>query len=111
MQLSIYGGARATEIRAVMTAATGDDFLVLSGISKRYGGVRALENVDFSCGRGKIHSVLGENGAGKSTLIEIIAGVVPPDAGELRLDGASAISATRRRPRRPALFASSRNCR
>ncbi len=71
-----------------MTAATGDQFLVLSGISKRYGGVRALENVDFGCGRGKIHAVLGENGAGKSTLIKIIAGVVAPDAGELRLDGA-----------------------
>ena len=70
-----------------MTAAAGADFLVLSGISKRYGGVLALDNVDFSCGRGKIHAVLGENGAGKSTLIKIIAGVVPPDAGELRLDG------------------------
>jgi len=71
-----------------MTAATAADFLVLSGISKRYGGVRALENVDFSCRRGTIHAVLGENGAGKSTLIKIIAGVVPPDAGELRFDGA-----------------------
>ena len=70
-----------------MTASTGGQFLVLSGISKRYGGVRALENVDFACGRGKIHAVLGENGAGKSTLIKIIAGVVAPDAGELRLDG------------------------
>jgi len=71
-----------------MTAATGGQFLVLSGISKRYGGVRALENVDFACKRGEIHAVLGENGAGKSTLIKIIAGVVAPDAGELRLDGA-----------------------
>ena len=71
-----------------MTAATAADFLVLSGISKRYGGVRALENVDFSCGRGTIHAVLGENGAGKSTLIKIVAGVVQPDAGELRFDGA-----------------------
>ena len=69
-----------------MSAATGADFLVLSGISKRYGGVRALENVDFNCGRGTIHAVLGENGAGKSTLIKIIAGVVRPDAGELHLD-------------------------
>ena len=69
-----------------MSAATGADFLVLSGISKRYGGVRALENVDFNCGRGTIHAVLGENGAGKSTLIKIIAGVVRPDAGELYLD-------------------------
>src|SRR5690242_18839235 len=71
-----------------MTAATAADFLVLSGISKRYGGVRALENVDFRCRRGTIHAVLGENGAGKSTLIKIIAGVVAPDAGELRFDGA-----------------------
>lgn len=51
-------------------------FLALSGISKRYAGVRALEGVDFACERGKIHAVLGENGAGKSTLIKIIAGVV-----------------------------------
>jgi ribose transport system ATP-binding protein len=71
-----------------MTAATGGQFLVLSGISKRYGGVRALENVDLACGRGKIHAVLGENGAGKSTLIKIIAGVVAPETGELRLDSA-----------------------
>jgi ribose transport system ATP-binding protein len=62
-------------------------FLTLSGISKRYGGVRALDGVDFACERGKIHAVLGENGAGKSTLIKIIAGVVKPDAGSMRLAG------------------------
>jgi ribose transport system ATP-binding protein len=61
--------------------------LTLSGISKRYAGVRALEGVDFACERGKIHAVLGENGAGKSTLIKIIAGVVQPDAGTMRLAG------------------------
>ncbi len=60
---------------------------MLSGISKRYAGVQALENVDFACERGKIHAVLGENGAGKSTLIKIVAGVVQPDAGRMRLDG------------------------
>ncbi|MGA7810941.1 sugar ABC transporter ATP-binding protein [Bradyrhizobium sp.] len=63
-------------------------FLQLSGISKRYAGVRALEGVDFGCARGKIHAVLGENGAGKSTLIKIIAGVVQPDAGRMQLGGA-----------------------
>ena len=42
------------------------DFLVFSQISKRYGGVRALENVDFRCGRGRIHAVLGENDVCKS---------------------------------------------
>jgi ribose transport system ATP-binding protein len=62
-------------------------FLALSGISKRYAGVRALEGVDFACERGKIHAVLGENGAGKSTLIKIIAGVVQPDSGSMRLAG------------------------
>src|SRR5690349_8959590 len=62
-------------------------FLTLSGISKRYAGVRALQDVDFSCERGKIHAVLGENGAGKSTLIKIIAGVVQPDSGRMSLAG------------------------
>src|SRR6202167_2284327 len=71
-----------------MPASTGDEFLALSGIAKRYGGVRALEGVDFSCASGKTHAVLGENGAGKSTLIKIVAGVVRPDAGSMRLDGA-----------------------
>jgi ribose transport system ATP-binding protein len=62
-------------------------FLELAGIAKRYGGVRALEDVDFACERGSIHAVLGENGAGKSTLIKIIAGVVQPDTGTMRLEG------------------------
>jgi ribose transport system ATP-binding protein len=62
-------------------------FLELAGVSKRYGGVRALERVDFACAKGSIHAVLGENGAGKSTLIKIVAGVVRPDEGAVRLEG------------------------
>ena len=69
-------------------------FLTLTGISKRYAGVRALEAVDLACERGKIHAVLGENGAGKSTLIKIIAGVVQPDAGTMCLDGNNVSFAT-----------------
>ena len=61
--------------------------LQLSGISKHFQGVRALEGVDFACRRGSIHAILGENGAGKSTLIKIVSGVLQPDAGEMRLDG------------------------
>ncbi|MCK1711743.1 MULTISPECIES: sugar ABC transporter ATP-binding protein [unclassified Bradyrhizobium] len=69
-------------------------FLELAGISKRYAGVRALEGVDLACERGKIHAVLGENGAGKSTLIKIIAGVVQPDSGRMRLAGSEVSFAT-----------------
>jgi len=61
--------------------------LSMEGISKHYGGVRALEEGQFACDRGRIHALLGENGAGKSTLIKILAGVVQPDSGSIVLDG------------------------
>jgi ribose transport system ATP-binding protein len=59
----------------------------MEGVSKRYGGVRALEEARLECGRGRIHAVLGENGAGKSTLIKVMAGVVQPDAGAMQFEG------------------------
>jgi ribose transport system ATP-binding protein len=62
---------------------------VMQGVSKRYGGVRALQDADLVVEAGRIHAVLGENGAGKSTLIKIMAGVVAPDAGRMLLDGAA----------------------
>ena len=60
----------------------------MRAISKRYGGVTALDQVDFACAAGSIHAVLGENGAGKSTLIKAIAGVVQPDTGQMSFAGA-----------------------
>jgi ribose transport system ATP-binding protein len=59
----------------------------MEGVSKRYGGVVALDAVDFTCERGRIHAILGENGAGKSTLIKVIAGIVQPDEGTMALAG------------------------
>ncbi|WP_269586292.1 sugar ABC transporter ATP-binding protein [Roseibium sp. Sym1] len=59
----------------------------MTGISKRYGGVRALQDVDFEVRPGSIHALLGENGAGKSTLIKVLSGVVQPDSGTIELDG------------------------
>ena len=59
----------------------------MRGVSKRYGGVRALEGAELVIESGRIHAVLGENGAGKSTLIKIMAGVVAPDEGTMLLDG------------------------
>lgn len=61
--------------------------LALHGVSKRFGGVRALDHVDFDLKAGEIHALLGENGAGKSTLIKILGGIYTPDAGSLFLDG------------------------
>jgi len=59
----------------------------MEGISKRYGGVHALDQADLVVRAGKVHAILGENGAGKSTLIKIMAGVVAPDAGRMLLEG------------------------
>ena len=56
------------------------------GISKRFGAVQALSGVDFDVVDGKVNGLVGANGAGKSTLLKIIAGALPPDSGELRLD-------------------------
>ncbi|HVO06794.1 MAG TPA: sugar ABC transporter ATP-binding protein [Burkholderiaceae bacterium] len=60
---------------------------VMQGISKRYGGVRALQDAHLTVEAGRIHAVLGENGAGKSTLIKIMAGVVAPDEGRMLMEG------------------------
>ena len=57
------------------------------GVSKRFGAVPALQGVDFDVVEGKVNGLVGANGAGKSTLLKIIAGALPPDAGEIKLDG------------------------
>jgi ribose transport system ATP-binding protein len=59
----------------------------MEGISKRYGGVRALEKAELTVHAGRVHAILGENGAGKSTLIKVMSGVVKPDEGRMLLDG------------------------
>ena len=61
--------------------------LKISGISKRFPGVQALQDVTFEVQERSIHAVLGENGAGKSTLMQIIAGVHQPDAGTIEFHG------------------------
>jgi ribose transport system ATP-binding protein len=57
------------------------------GISRSFGGVRALSDAAFSAGFGEVHALVGENGAGKSTLIKIMCGVLRADSGRLRLRG------------------------
>lgn len=60
----------------------------MAGIGKSYFATRALDNVDFSCVGGEVHALVGLNGAGKSTLMKVLGGVVQPDEGSVRVDGA-----------------------
>jgi simple sugar transport system ATP-binding protein len=62
-------------------------FIEMRGISKRFGGVRALVEVSFSIRAAEIHCLAGENGCGKSTLIKILSGVHAPDEGQIVLEG------------------------
>jgi ribose transport system ATP-binding protein len=73
--------------RVAAMAMTNNPVLVAQGLSKRYGGVQALDDVGFELRAAEIHGLCGENGAGKSTLVKILGGFVAPDAGELRIDG------------------------
>ena len=59
----------------------------MRGITKRFGGVLALDRVDFDLLPGEIHALLGENGAGKSTLMNILRGLTPPMSGTITLGG------------------------
>jgi ribose transport system ATP-binding protein len=61
--------------------------LSCTGVTKHYGGVRALRGVDWELRAGEVHALCGENGAGKSTLARICAGIARPDSGEIRLGG------------------------
>jgi rhamnose transport system ATP-binding protein len=59
----------------------------LRSISKRFGAVQALSNVDLDLFAGEVHALVGENGAGKSTLVKILAGVTHPDSGTVSIQG------------------------
>ena len=64
-----------------------EPILELRGVSRRFPGVTAVDQVDFALRPGEVHALLGENGAGKSTLIKIIGGALTRDSGEMLLDG------------------------
>jgi D-xylose transport system ATP-binding protein len=67
--------------------ARGEPRLLLRGINKSFGAVRALTDVDFEVYAGEVVGLVGDNGAGKSTLIKTIAGVGPADSGEIFVEG------------------------
>ena len=63
------------------------DILTVEGLSKSFGGVRALRDVSLSLRAGEIRAICGENGAGKSTLVKSLMGIFTPDAGSIAIDG------------------------
>jgi monosaccharide-transporting ATPase len=64
-----------------------DNILEVRGVTKRFPGVLALDDVSFGLGTGEVHALVGENGAGKSTLIKVVTGVHRPDEGEIFFAG------------------------
>jgi ABC-type sugar transport system ATPase subunit len=58
-----------------------------SGVTRAFGAVQALREINFELARGEVHALLGENGAGKSTFTKIVTGVLTPDSGELWIEG------------------------
>ncbi len=80
-----------------MTAAA-EPLLVATGVRKAYGRTRALDGADLTVRAGEVLAVMGPSGSGKSTLLHCLAGIVPPDAGEIRYRGRelSAMSDARR---------------
>ena len=61
--------------------------LKMTGITKTFPGVKALDGVNFELQRGTVHALMGENGAGKSTLMKCLFGIYAKDAGQIFLDG------------------------
>ncbi len=84
------GGHAAVERQPV--ASSGADVLVARSITKRFGGLVALRDIEFSIPRGWIVSLIGPNGAGKTTFFNVIAGLTPPTAGSVELGGARLIA-------------------
>lgn len=69
------------------TAADNNELLEIRGVGKKFGGVKALQEIDFCLERNSITGLIGPNGAGKTTLFNLITGIFPADRGEIRFEG------------------------
>ncbi len=72
---------------ATVAPVAGPEWLVLEGVTKRFGGVEALAGVSFEVARGEVVGLIGPNGSGKTTLLNVVCGLERADAGRIALDG------------------------
>ncbi|HBK67819.1 MAG TPA: hypothetical protein DDZ91_04185, partial [Firmicutes bacterium] len=79
------------QIRREVRYLASDYLLEMEGVSKRFSGVKALNNVEFRVKSGEVHALIGENGAGKSTLIKILSGIHQMDTGTICFNGSKVI--------------------
>jgi branched-chain amino acid transport system permease protein len=86
--------AQGGEAPARKRAADGEVMLELSGVGKRFGGLQALDSVDFEVRKGEILGIIGPNGAGKTTLFNMISGFMRPSTGKILLRGESVDTAS-----------------
>src|SRR5687768_13018550 len=85
-------GGTSPDASVTMTTSTATEEIIrLDRVTKRFGGIVAVNDVSFGIVPGEIHAVVGENGAGKSTIMKMLAGVYQPDSGSLVLRGEPAI--------------------
>jgi simple sugar transport system ATP-binding protein len=77
-----------SDASSTVVPTSGRPTLEVRGISKRFGAVQAVRNVSFSINPGEVLGLVGDNGAGKSTIVNLVAGTLAPDAGQIFVDGA-----------------------
>src|SRR3954467_302971 len=82
-----WGSSRRMAASAMPAEQGTQPVLSLRGISKTFGAVAALTDVDFDVAPGQVVALVGDNGAGKSTLVKVLAGVHAPDAGTITFEG------------------------
>ena len=79
--------ASSSGASAAIPAAIAAPLLELRGLTRRFGGLTAVDAIDLDLAAGELVSIIGPNGAGKTTLFNLVAGLIGPDAGDVRLDG------------------------
>lgn len=81
--------AQETPVQAGQPAASGNALLSIRGLTIRFGGLSAVDGVDFDVMPGQIYSIIGPNGAGKTTVFNVITGIYKPTAGQILFNGQS----------------------